>query len=269
MTPIRIRQLTSQALGEATNVSTTSNLGRHRADNVSTNSLTALSKAVSSNAGSFGRQAAIVTAASALILSVGLPAQAAQTETGRVSADITAVQSVKQNVSAASNAQLSLVATTGVTSTPAPAKPVVAAKAENVTAQAVVPAKAATPAAPAAAIAPAAASGGNAAVVAAAYAGIGHPYVHGGTSPVTGWDCSGFVQWAYAQAGISVPRVNQWVGLTQTSNPQPGDLVVQNGGVHVGIYVGNGMVISALNPSQGTMLLPASATGTSVFYTAP
>jgi cell wall-associated NlpC family hydrolase len=55
--------------------------------------------------------------------------------------------------------------------------------------------------------------------------------------------------------------------MKPTSTPVPGDLVMQNGGAHVGIYVGNGMMISALNPSQGTILHAVSATGTSAFYT--
>lgn len=99
----------------------------------------------------------------------------------------------------------------------------------------------------------------RAAIVKAAYSGIGSAYVYGGTKPGA-WDCSGFTQWVYAQAGISLPRTSQTQpsALTRTSNPQPGDLVQQNGGGHVGIYVGNGMMISALNPSQGTQLHPVS-----------
>lgn len=109
-------------------------------------------------------------------------------------------------------------------------------------------------------------TGGNQSIVSAAYAGIGHPYVWGGTSP-SGWDCSGFVQWAYAQAGKSIPRTNQWTAMTPTSTPKPGDLIVQNGGSHVGIYVGNGMEISALNPQQGTLLHPVSAMSVDGYYT--
>ena len=91
-------------------------------------------------------------------------------------------------------------------------------------------------------------------LAAIAYTGIGHPYVWGGTTP-NGWDCSGFTQWVYAQAGISIPRVNAWNAMKPTSTPAPGDLVMQNGGAHVGIYVGNGMMISALNPvADGTIL---------------
>jgi cell wall-associated NlpC family hydrolase len=55
--------------------------------------------------------------------------------------------------------------------------------------------------------------------------------------------------------------------MTPTSTPSPGDLVVQNGGAHVGIYVGNGMMISALNPSQGTLLHSVASTGGGSFYT--
>lgn len=103
-------------------------------------------------------------------------------------------------------------------------------------------------------------------VVGTAHQGIGSAYVYGGTS-FGAWDCSGFTQWVYAQAGISIPRVNAWTAMKPTSTPAPGDLVMQNGGAHVGIYVGNGMMISALNPSQGTLLHAVSATGTASYYT--
>jgi cell wall-associated NlpC family hydrolase len=88
---------------------------------------------------------------------------------------------------------------------------------------------------------------------------IGTPYVWGGTS-TSGWDCSGFVQWVYAQHGIDLPRVTtaQAAALTPTSNPKPGDLVLQNGGSHIGIYLGDGQMISALNPGEGTKVHPTS-----------
>ncbi|WP_269208994.1 C40 family peptidase [Arthrobacter sp. 35W] len=236
-------------------------LGRHRAPSTSVNPLTAISKAVSSNAGTFGRQAAVVAAASGLIVSIGLPAQAA--ESGRVSTESSSAVQVAETVVSVPDTAAVSFARTEVASEPAPVKVAapVAVQSNAVEATATAAAPKAAAAAPALAV-----SAGQSGVAAAAYAGIGSPYVWGGTSP-SGWDCSGFVQWAYAQAGISIPRTNQWSVMVQTANPQPGDLVVQNGGVHVGIYVGNGMVISALNPSQGTLLLPASATGTSVFYT--
>lgn len=92
-------------------------------------------------------------------------------------------------------------------------------------------------------------------VVNAAKKGLGTSYVWGGTSPVTGWDCSGYVQWVYAQAGISLPRTFQWVGAEKINQKDavPGDIVVQNDGMHIGIYSGNGIMWSALNPSVGTL----------------
>jgi hypothetical protein len=90
--------------------------------------------------------------------------------------------------------------------------------------------------------------------------GLGGAYVWGGTA-FKAWDCSGYVQWIYRQAGIELPRVEQWRVGTRTNNPQPGDLVVQNpqgpgNWGHVGIYAGEGMMYSALNPSAGTLLHP-------------
>ncbi|MDD0859636.1 NlpC/P60 family protein [Arthrobacter alpinus] len=61
-------------------------------------------------------------------------------------------------------------------------------------------------------------------ILAAAFQGLGHPYVWGGTSFEYGWDCSGFVQWAYAQAGVALPRTEQWLPMVQTNNPSPATL---------------------------------------------
>lgn len=98
-------------------------------------------------------------------------------------------------------------------------------------------------------------------VVGAAYSGVGVPYVFGGKGP-SGWDCSGFVSWAYAQAGLSIPSSTSAIRgsskLAWTSSPKPGDIVVQNGGGHVGIYVGNGQMIGAQNPSVGTFQHPVT-----------
>lgn len=94
-------------------------------------------------------------------------------------------------------------------------------------------------------------------LVTIAATGKGKPYVWGGTTP-EGWDCSGFVQWVYKQAGIDIPRVNQWTAGTVTTKPVPGDIVVQNGGSHVGIYAGGGMMYSALNPQDGTKFHPVN-----------
>jgi cell wall-associated NlpC family hydrolase len=79
---------------------------------------------------------------------------------------------------------------------------------------------------------------------------LGTPYVWGGSSP-SGFDCSGFVMYVFAQVGISLPHytVAQWDYPDSVSVPrndlQPGDLVFFAGLGHVGIYVGNGQFIHA------------------------
>jgi peptidoglycan DL-endopeptidase CwlO len=89
-------------------------------------------------------------------------------------------------------------------------------------------------------------------VVSAAYAGLGVPYQWGGTT-TAGFDCSGFINWAYNQAGHGgLPRTTYGMesSLPRVSSPQPGDIVLANNSGHGGIYVGNGQVISA-TPSGG------------------
>lgn len=110
------------------------------------------------------------------------------------------------------------------------------------------------------------ASASTSGITGAAMSYQGAGYVWGGTTP-SGWDCSGFVQYVYAQNGIDLPRTAAAQGAagTPTSNPQPGDLVIQNGGSHVGIYLGNGQMISALNPSQGTQVHAVSAMSTDYY----
>ena len=81
---------------------------------------------------------------------------------------------------------------------------------------------------------------------------LGYPYVWGGSSPATSFDCSGFVSWVINHSGWNVGRLGAQ-GLynicTPTSNPQPGDLVFFKGtydtpGVsHCGIYVGDNKML--------------------------
>lgn len=239
------------------------NLARHRAQTVRKNPLDSVSKAVSANAGTVGRQAAVIAAASGLVLSAGMPANASDANIGVSASAESGSQAAQLAVTAAPTATVSFERP-AVTTEAAPVIETVAPQSSDDT---VSPEAAAeTIAAKAGKLVDAAGSAATSGLAGIAYTGIGSPYVWGGTTP-SGWDCSGFTQWVYAQAGISIPRVNAWTAMKPTSTPAPGDLVMQNGGAHVGIYVGNGMMISALNPSQGTILHAVSATGTSSFYT--
>jgi cell wall-associated NlpC family hydrolase len=83
------------------------------------------------------------------------------------------------------------------------------------------------------------------------------PYVYGGTGPPGpngGYDCSGLVQAAWAHAGVSIPRdsYSQYAALPHVplSAIQPGDLLFFDGNGHVGIYVGNNMLIDAPQPGM-------------------
>ena len=110
---------------------------------------------------------------------------------------------------------------------------------------------------------PASSSKGQAIVNAAAKY-IGVKYVYGGTSP-SGFDCSGLVQYACRQAGISVNRTSRaqysnGVAVSK-SNLQAGDLVFfskGNGISHVGIYAGNGQVIHSPRPGKSVCYVPLS-----------
>ena len=102
------------------------------------------------------------------------------------------------------------------------------------------------------------ASGGAATAVAAAESQIGVPYVWGGESPGTGFDCSGLTQWAWRQAGVDLPRTAaaQYDAIPHIplSDLQPGDLLFWgDGGIsHVGMYVGGGDIINA--PETGELV---------------
>lgn len=89
--------------------------------------------------------------------------------------------------------------------------------------------------------------------VAKQYQGV--PYVFGGSSP-SGFDCSGFTMYVYAQFGVALPhsagRQNSGGTRIAASDALPGDLVFMDGNGHVGIYLGGNMMIDAGTP--GTVI---------------
>lgn len=232
-------------------------LARHRAEAPKTSSLAVIAKAVSSNAGGVGRQAAVIAAASGLVLTSGIAANAADTNVDRESTSTSTldVQSVVQATIAADSTVAISYERPVVTTVEAPAPVVVEEAPAKVEAK--VEAKEATTvaakAAPAAnatvavsnttpvPAAPAASSGLGAAIAAAAYAQLG----------VT-QDCTMLVTNSLAAVGINFhdwPAGYLSLGRTvSAAEAQPGDLAYYaNGGLagqaHIAVYVGNGQAV--------------------------
>ena len=92
---------------------------------------------------------------------------------------------------------------------------------------------------------------------------IGVRYSWGGSSPRTGFDCSGFVRYVYGHFGISLAHSSfsdYWQGRhVGRWNMKPGDLVFFDGAGHVGIYVGHGRFIHA--PHTGTVVRISTMAG--------
>jgi peptidoglycan DL-endopeptidase CwlO len=118
-----------------------------------------------------------------------------------------------------------------------------------------------TPAAPAPAPAPAPAasypapSGLAGAVISAALAQVGVPYRYASSSPGVAFDCSGLTHYAWAQAGVNLPRNSRAQSGVVTSVPvsqaQPGDLIFYYSPIsHVGIYLGGGQLVHAPNTGK-------------------
>ncbi|MEJ6020466.1 C40 family peptidase [Corynebacterium sp. H113] len=106
---------------------------------------------------------------------------------------------------------------------------------------------------------------GSSAAVDAAMTRIGAPYVWGATGPDS-FDCSGLMQWAYAQIGKSIPRTSQQqlAGGTPVAfeDLQPGDLIGFYPGItHVGMYVGDGKIIHAADYGIPVQVVPMSQGG--------
>jgi peptidoglycan DL-endopeptidase CwlO len=121
----------------------------------------------------------------------------------------------------------------------------------------------AAPSAPSAPASAPAASGRAAAAVQYAMAQVGDAYVYGAAGP-SAFDCSGLTMMAWQQAGVSLPhsssaQMSSGTPVSQ-SQLQPGDLVFYYSPVsHVGMYIGNGMIVHAANPSVGVEVSPLTS----------
>ena len=103
-------------------------------------------------------------------------------------------------------------------------------------------------------------SSNGSSIVATAKKYLGSKYTYGGSSPSTGFDCSGFTSYIFKQYGISLSRTaagqySNGVAVSR-ANLQPGDLVMfgKSGINHVAIYIGGGQIIHASTPSTGVRI---------------
>jgi peptidoglycan DL-endopeptidase CwlO len=255
---------------------TTRATARHRAEVTKTNSIAVIAKAVGDNAGGMGRQAAVIAAASGLVLTSGIAANAADSSVQRDSAPASTLEvesSVEAPISAASTIAITFEKP-AVTTTPAPVvvveeepAPVEVEEAEPApavvqpAAAPKVTAKVTTASAPAAAPA-ASASGKGAAILSAAYAQLG----------VT-QDCTMLVTNSLAAVGINFhdwPAGYLSLGRTvSAAEAQPGDLIYYADGgagmAHIAVYAGNGQAVHGGYNGNQTVVFSANVGSGPVF----
>jgi cell wall-associated NlpC family hydrolase len=244
--------------------------GRHRVPG-RFNPVSELSGIVASAAQPAVKTSAVIAASGGLVASFALPASAATASPSSAAkaTTVAAPAAVKAPLAAAPAATNAF----GVIGFKATAKP----KPKPVVVPTVVPAAARTVDRSSSATAsrstardytslkPAA---GGVLAIARQYEGL--MYSYGGTSPSTGFDCSGFTQYVFGKVGVSLPRTAeaQRQATTRVSNPQPGDLVFFGSpAYHVGIYAGNGMMWDS--PRSGKAVALRSIWSSSVTYGRP
>ncbi|HET6860961.1 MAG TPA: C40 family peptidase [Streptomyces sp.] len=217
--------------------------GRHRAPG-RYNPLSELTGIVAQSAQPAVKTSAVLAASGGLVAAFAIPAQAASAEKTTTTNTTASVPVAVKAPAAAAPAQtafgeIGFTATAKPKPKPAPA-PAPAPAPEPAPERVEQAASRSVERAPLTSTKPA--SGGILGI-AAQYEGI--MYSYGGTSPETGFDCSGYTQYVFRQVGINLPRTaeEQRQFVTPVSDPQPGDLVFFGSpAYHMGIYAGNGMM---------------------------
>lgn len=262
--------------------------GRRAADTRVKTPLTELTEALGANSGAVGRRAAVVAAAGGLVLTAGIPAvgQSDKTEDqGVVTAEAQAPDTVEYAAQSATTIvaadesadKLAAVAATSVAKATAAPEPEPEPEATTTSdrsdrgtgtsrsnersegsgssSSSSEDSSGSSEDSSGSSEAEVSVPDGSTAdkVISIASQYVGVPYVLGGTSP-SGWDCSGYIQYVYGKAGVSLPRTSgaqKAAGtVVSASEARPGDLVWRPG--HIGIYAGDGMMYDAGSPRSDT-----------------
>jgi cell wall-associated NlpC family hydrolase len=231
-------------------VTSTTDRARHRSARRPLTSLDDLASAATGSLAVVGRRGAVVAATGGMMISAALPAAAAPSENradGLPAVDTSALTAPVREALATSPVvevpqDVSWDFTSPVIAVKENPKPVVVARSTRTVSRSTSRPVANNPI-------PQTVSGNAVLEIAARYVGV--PYVHGGSSP-SGFDCSGFTQYVYAQLGISLPRTTTGqhnVGqVVSRADALPGDLIWSPG--HVAIYAGGNTQIDAPRPGK-------------------
>ncbi|WP_372594496.1 C40 family peptidase [Actinotalea sp.] len=233
-------------------MSVTTDRARHRSARRPATALDDLASAATGSLAVVGRRSAVVAAAGGLVVSMAVPASAEGSANALPAVDTTALTAPARAalatspvVSVATDATWDFVSpaiTVAANPEPEP-EPVV--ERTTTTSRSTERTEVAVAAAPV----PQTVAGNAVLEIAARYVGV--PYVYGGTTP-SGFDCSGFTSYVYAQLGVSLPRSSadqRYVGqVVSRADALPGDLIWSPG--HVGIYAGGNQQIDAPRPGK-------------------
>ena len=238
---------------------------RHRSARRPVTPLDDFANAATGSLAVVGRRSAVVAASGGLVMTMALPASAAESspqnlpvvDVAALTADARQALSTSPVVTVPGDAGWTFTAPTiTVTANPKPepvvvrAAPATSRSAARAAVTAASPAAAASPvAAPAATAVPQSVAGNAVLEVAARYVGV--PYASGGTTP-DGFDCSGFTGYVYAQLGINLPRASpdqRYAGVeVSRADARAGDLIWSPG--HIGIYAGGNTQIDSPRPGK-------------------
>ena len=250
-------------------MSTSTTRARHRAARRPVTPLATLASAATGSLSTVGRRTAVVAASSGLLVSMlgGPAAHAATTHTDN-SGKLSTVDLDALTAAAKAELQTSKTVTVTkhvkwaadaaavkVTPAPEPVQRTVQAASRSEVRTALTSTDSSSSSASdsssssGSAAIPSSANGSKIIAIASRYVGV--PYVYGGTTP-SGFDCSGFTSYVYAQIGISLPRTSSaqhYAGtIISRAEAKPGDLIWTPG--HIAIYAGGNTIIDAPRPGK-------------------